>query len=123
MIAQIPARVDPHGAVGLAVFMGLVIFATTTAIIHIGQRRRWSERETQILAENAGLRARCDRADILLASEPQIIVAWGGPGGEPGDRGRPGPAVGQSTRTAAFSHSEAGCPRRRPSPSMPPSTG
>ena len=83
VIAQIPARVDPHGAVGLAVFMGLVIFATTTAIIHIGQRRRWSERETQILAENAGLRARCDRADILLASEPQIIVAWGGPGGEP----------------------------------------
>ncbi|MCP8938825.1 PAS-domain containing protein [Alsobacter sp. SYSU M60028] len=83
VMSQIPARVDPHGAVGLAVFMGLVFFATATAIIHIGQRRRWSEREAALLGEIGELRARCDRADVLLGSEPQIVVAWGGPGGEP----------------------------------------
>ncbi len=83
LIGQLPARLDPHGAVGLAVFMGLVIFATTTALIHIGQRRRWAERDSQLCAENADLRARNDRADILLAAEPQVIIAWGGRSGEP----------------------------------------
>lgn len=79
----LPARVDPHGAVGLAVFMGLVFFATATAIIHIGQRRRWSEREAALLGEITDLRARTDRAGVLLGAEPQVIIAWGGPGGEP----------------------------------------
>lgn len=82
-ITQLPARVDPHGAVGLAVFLGLVIFSTTTALIHIGQRRRWSEREARLVAENHELRIRNDRSDILLAAEPQIVVAWGGRSGEP----------------------------------------
>ncbi|MHB2167266.1 sensor histidine kinase [Alsobacter sp. R-9] len=83
VLTQLPARVDPHGAVGLAVFMGLVIFSTTTALIHISQRRRWSERDARLTAENADLRARNDRADVLLAAEPQVIVAWGGRSGEP----------------------------------------
>jgi signal transduction histidine kinase len=82
-ITQLPSRVDPHGAVGLAVFLGLVIFSTTTALIHIGQRRRWSEREARLIAENHELRIRNDRSDILLSAEPQIVVAWGGRGGEP----------------------------------------
>lgn len=83
LVAQLPARLDPHGAVGLAVFMGLVIFSTTTALLHISQRKRWAERESLLSAENADLRARNDRADLLLAAEPQVIVAWGGRGGEP----------------------------------------
>ncbi len=68
---------------GLAVFMGLVIFSTTTALLHISQRKRWAERESVLAAENADLRARNDRADLLLSAEPQVIVSWGGRGGEP----------------------------------------
>ena len=83
LIAQLPARLDPHGAVGLAVFMGLVIFSTTTALLHISQRKRWADRDSMLSAENADLRARNDRADILLSAEPQVIVSWGGRSGEP----------------------------------------
>ncbi|WP_406855893.1 PAS-domain containing protein [Alsobacter sp. KACC 23698] len=82
-LLNLPQRVDPHGAVGLAVFMGLVVFATTTALIHLTQWRRWHEREAAIAAENGELRARNDRADILLAAEPQLVIAWGGHSGEP----------------------------------------
>ena len=53
------------------------------SLIHIGQRRRWSEREARLIAENHQLRIRNDRSDILLAAEPQIVVAWSGRGGEP----------------------------------------
>lgn len=82
-VFNLPERLDPHGAVGLAVFLGIVIFATTTALIHLGQRKRWTEREAALVAENEDLRARNDRADLLIASEPQIVVAWGGRGGDP----------------------------------------
>ncbi|MFO1150119.1 MAG: PAS-domain containing protein [Alsobacter sp.] len=82
-IWTLPTRLEPNGAVGLAVVMGLVIFATTTALIHLNQRRRWADRDAGLLAENAELRARNDRADLLLGAEPQIIVAFGGPSGEP----------------------------------------
>lgn len=82
-ITHLPSRVDPHGAVGLAVFLGLVIFSTTTALIHMSQRRRWSDREARLIAENHDLRIRNDRSDILLSAEPQIVVAWGGRAGEP----------------------------------------
>ncbi|PSC03352.1 two-component sensor histidine kinase [Alsobacter soli] len=83
VVGILPQRLDPHGAIGLAVFAGLVMFATTTALIHLGQRRKWGEREAALAAENADLRARCDRADILLAAEPQVVIAWGGRSGEP----------------------------------------
>ncbi len=82
-IATLPVRLEPNGAVGLAVVMGLVIFATTTALIHLNQRRRWSERDAALLAENSELRARNDRADLFLGAEPQIIIAFGGASGEP----------------------------------------
>lgn len=86
-IGQLPNRLEPDGAVGLAVAMGLVIFATTTALIHLNQRRRWAERDAALLAENAALRARNDRADLFLGAEPQIVVAFARPGGEPEEEG------------------------------------
>jgi hypothetical protein len=45
-------------------------------------RRKWIEREAALTAENADLRARNDRADLLIASEAQVVVAWGGRSGE-----------------------------------------
>jgi signal transduction histidine kinase len=82
-IFAVPSRLDPSSAAGLAVLVGLVIFATTTAILHLTQRRRWSEREAVLAAKTDELRGRCDRADLLLAAEPQIVVAWGGRSLEP----------------------------------------
>jgi signal transduction histidine kinase len=82
-VATLPMRLEPNGAVGLAVVMGLVIFATTTALIHLNQRRRWADRDAALVAENGELRARNDRADLFLAAEPQIIVAFSATSGEP----------------------------------------
>ncbi len=84
------AQVDPQNAAGLAVFMGLVVFSTLTALLHLRERRRWEERERLLAAELTDLRARNDRADLMLAAEPQVVIAWGGRGGEPvieGDTG------------------------------------
>jgi signal transduction histidine kinase len=82
-LMSIPDRLDPHGAVGLAVMAGLVLFATTVAILHLSHRRHWLERDAELVAQNQELRARIDRADLLLAADPHLVVAWGGPSPEP----------------------------------------
>jgi len=55
--------------VGLAVVMGLVIFATTTALIHLNQRRRWSERDAALLAAMSILEN--PTATFALGPKPQ----------------------------------------------------
>ena len=79
----------PQNAVGFAVLMGLVIFATTLAILHLIERRRWTEREAAISAELEDLRGSAERAEVLLGSERQVIATWSGPGGEAALQGDP----------------------------------
>ena len=45
-------RLDPHNAVGLAMTMGLVIFATTLALLHMRERRRWARSRAQRSSRN-----------------------------------------------------------------------
>ena len=68
---------------GLPIFVALVIFATSTALMHVTGRRRWSVRESALVAELAETRAKLDRANIFLGAEPQVVVAWGSASGEP----------------------------------------
>ncbi|MDJ1158904.1 PAS-domain containing protein [Chelatococcus sp. SYSU_G07232] len=75
--------IDPYNATGLAVFIGLVIFSTTTALLHLRERKRWTQREAALARELADLRARSDCADVILAAEPQIVVSWSGRDEEP----------------------------------------
>ena len=68
--------------IGLSFIVGLVLFSTITALLHLRERHQWSKRERALLLELTNLRAKVDRAEVFLAAEPQIIVAWDGPGGE-----------------------------------------
>ncbi|MBV9218879.1 MAG: PAS-domain containing protein [Methylobacteriaceae bacterium] len=69
--------------IGVSVFLGLVLLSTITALLHLTGRNRWIRREHALSAEVTELRARLDRAQLFLSTEPQILVAWGAPSGEP----------------------------------------
>ena len=67
---------------GLVILL-LLMFSVLTASLHLVGRRRWTQREAELASELARTRAALDRANLFLASEPQILVAWDQPGGEP----------------------------------------
>jgi len=67
---------------GLVIVL-LLLFSVLTASLHLVGRRRWTRRESELADELARVRASLDRANIFLASEPQILVAWDRPDGEP----------------------------------------
>ncbi len=75
-----PTRDNPAG---LAVLIGLVLFATFTSILHLIGRRQWARREKALTAELSQTHARLDRANLFLSTDPQIVVAWGSTTGEP----------------------------------------
>jgi signal transduction histidine kinase len=87
LVAQ--ARFEPQTAIGFALLMGLIIFATTTAILHLRERSRWSGRERALSAELGALRGAHDRAEMLTGSERQLVVGWGGRDSEPAFEGDP----------------------------------
>ncbi len=73
-----------HGEMaGLSLSVGLILFSTVTALLHLAGRRRWHERERNLTAELMESRAKLDRAQVFLAAEPQIIIAWRSATGEP----------------------------------------
>jgi signal transduction histidine kinase len=78
-----------HNAAGLAILIGLTVFSTILALLHMRERARWGHRETELTAELADLRGAHDRAEMLLNSERQVIVTWTGrgPGLVEGDAG------------------------------------
>ncbi len=75
-------RQNPNIA-GLSLVVGLILFSTLTALFHLIGRRQWMQRESALNAELASSRARLDRAELFLAAETQIVVAWGGPDDQP----------------------------------------
>jgi signal transduction histidine kinase len=83
------ATLDPHNAIGLATFLGLVVFATATAVLYVREHRKWTERERVLSAEVAELRDAKDRAELLTGSERQVIVTWVGRDSEPRFEGDP----------------------------------
>ncbi len=94
-----PMIMDMTGPLGL-IFIGLVIFTTTTAILHIVNRQRWARRLAAQDAEIGALQARVQQADIFMAGERHVVVAWGNASGEPDIEGDISLVVG------------AGAPRR-----------
>jgi len=67
---------------GLVILL-LLFFSVLTASLHLLGRRRWTQREAELASELARTRAALDRANLFLASEPQILLAWDTPNGEP----------------------------------------
>jgi signal transduction histidine kinase len=89
-------RFDPNSAFGFALLMGLLIFSTTTALLHILQRRKWTEREQDLAHELADLRGAHDRAEWLIGAERQLVMSWAGRDGKPrfeGDLGAAGEGI------------------------------
>ncbi len=66
----------------LSIFVGLVLFAATVALLHLAGRRRTQQRETALVAALNETRLKLDRAETFLAAEPQITIAWGLQGNE-----------------------------------------
>ena len=76
-------RENQDVVIGLSLVVGLVLFSTITALLYLREHRRWTKSEAAFSLELNNLRAKLDRAEVFLSAEPQIIVAWGGPSGEP----------------------------------------
>ncbi|MBX9740573.1 MAG: PAS-domain containing protein [Beijerinckiaceae bacterium] len=74
---------DPQGVMGISVAVALGVFATVATLLHLAGRKAWIEREAELSAELTDVRARLDRAQVFLASETQIVIAWGAPDAEP----------------------------------------
>src|SRR5580692_3079197 len=70
------AQLDRHEIAALALTLGILCFAVVTAIMLVRTRRRLAETEAAARDEAILLRARADRANALLQSEPQVVVAW-----------------------------------------------
>ncbi len=76
-------RENQDVVIGLSLVVGLVLFSTITALLHLREHRRWTKTEAGFSLELNNLRAKLDRAETFLSAEPQIIIAWGAPSGEP----------------------------------------
>ncbi|MCC2096688.1 MAG: PAS-domain containing protein [Hyphomicrobiales bacterium] len=72
-----------QGVAGISVFVALVIFSASTAILHLTGRSRWTQREAQLTADLTKARAALDRANVFLSAEPQIVIAWSSSTGDP----------------------------------------
>ncbi len=72
-----------QGVAGISVFVALVIFSASTALLHLTGRSRWTQREAQLVSDLTKARASLDRANVFLSAEPQITVAWSTASGEP----------------------------------------
>ena len=81
--------IDRHEIVVLVLLVGLLLFAVVTAILLVRARAGWARLETSSHDEVAALRADLDRANALLASEPQVMVDWPAAADEPFIEGDP----------------------------------
>src|SRR5215204_7400365 len=78
-----------HCVTGVQTCCSSDLFATTTALLHLHERTRWSRRERALNGEIASLRGADDRAEMLIGSERQLVVSWSGRDGEPAFEGDP----------------------------------
>ncbi len=74
---------DRYEIATLAMTLGVICFATVTAIMLVRTRVRAERTDAAARAEIMGLKAEVDRARALLVSEPQVIVVWPTSGEEP----------------------------------------
>ncbi len=74
------AQMERHEIAGLALTLGVIVFAVITSILLVRTRARAAEADASARAEIAALRAEADRARTLMLAEPQFVVQW--PAGE-----------------------------------------
>ncbi len=67
---------DQHELAGLALFIGVLIFAVVSAVLLVRTYERLGAQRARTDAEVAALAGEIDRLYDLLLSEPQVVVAW-----------------------------------------------
>jgi signal transduction histidine kinase len=80
---------DVHVLTSSALIAGLGMIVAAVALLHLRARSLWAKREAQWAHKNAVLRAELDRADVLMGSEPHIVIAYGSSTLEPIIQGDP----------------------------------
>ncbi|MGO4570584.1 PAS-domain containing protein [Microvirga sp. 2TAF3] len=78
-----------ENAAYFGLFMGLVAFSTTTALMLLREQRRHVRLERALRGELTALRGVDDLATLLMGSERQLLVSWQGRDGEPRFEGDP----------------------------------
>ncbi len=98
------AQLDRSALIGFALVIGVIAFATTTAIVHVRFRARTSAREAAAFGEISRLEARIEEVHALLLAEPQVVVVWRDPDTEPEIIGNTSAFTGVAapTRVLAF---------------------
>src|SRR6202051_1373957 len=97
------SQLDSHEIAPLALTLGILCFAVVTAIMLVRTRRRLAETEADARDQAIALRARADRANALLQSEPQVVIAWSTTDEEPEIIGDPNLVTGFVTDLVAHS--------------------
>jgi signal transduction histidine kinase len=62
----------------MSLVAGLVLFLSVALLFYARLRRHSAAREAVLAGELRDLRARLDRAELFVASEPQLMIAWDG---------------------------------------------
>ena len=98
------SQLDSHEIAALALTLGILCFAVVTAILLVRTRRRLAETEAAARDQALALRARADRANALLQSEPQVVIAWSTTDEEPEIIGDPALVTDMATNLPAHDH-------------------
>jgi signal transduction histidine kinase len=96
---------DIVGVAASALAVGLVLFTSVVTIAYVWLRDQCESREAILHREIATLRTKADRAELFLAAEPQLAIAWAGTedtGAIEGDLGLVG-AEAEPAKVLAFS--------------------
>ena len=77
------AILDRHEIAALGLTLGILLFAVLVAIMLVRARTRADDSEAAARDQIIALKAEIDRANALLLSDPQIVVAWAAASDEP----------------------------------------
>ena len=69
--------------IGLFFMIALAGVATATTLVHLASRKTWRKREAMLTEELTAARTDLHRANVFLAAEKQILIAWGAAEDEP----------------------------------------
>lgn len=101
--------VNRLGLVGATVPLGLALlvitlYAAAISIFHVRARRMWNEHFEEQNRTIRETQSQIERANLFLAADRQVLIAWNGPRGEPEFEGDTGLVVETTTpqRILAF---------------------
>ena len=77
------AEAAPETVAALVMFGGVALAAAGFAAAYLRLARRTAQRERELLERNDLLRSERDRTALLLTADPQLILIWSDPRGEP----------------------------------------